>query len=94
MSDSLLYGLCFRSRTQKREAAREREAELEDRSREQNNLWAKLGDKCQAVRSYQEAGKAERLQQVSAALQKLSQQLTKEEVILKVRSLHLSTVSP
>ena len=70
---------------QKREAARERETELEERSRELHNLSAKLGDKCQAVSSYQEAGKAERLQQVSTALQKLSQQLMDEEVKMKVR---------
>ena len=80
-----------RSRIQKRQAARERDAELEDRSRELHNLWAKLGDKCQAVASYQEAGKAERLQQVSLALQKLAQQLKNEEVKLKVRLL-VSTV--
>ncbi len=74
---------------QKREAAREREAELEERVRELHNLSAKLGDKCQAVSSYQESGKADRLQQVSAALQKLTKQLGDEEVKLKVPKLPL-----
>ena len=76
--------MVVRSRKEKREAAREREAELDGRLRELHNLAAKLGDRCQAVSSYQEAGKAERLKQVSLGLQKLAQQAVEEEARLKV----------
>lgn len=74
-----------RSRNEKRAAAREREAEMDKRLRQLHNLSAKLTDKCQVVSSYEEAGKAERLKQVSSGLHKLSQQLKEEEAKLKVR---------
>lgn len=78
-----MSGWLRRSRQQRRNAAREREAEAESRLRELQGLHMQSQDRVRGVDSYQRAGKAERLQEVRAALEATQQQLHNQEARLK-----------
>lgn len=82
--------LC-RDRQQRRSAAREREAESEAQLRELQALQIQVQDRMRSVESYQQAGKAERLQEVRESLQRFAVQLQDQEAKLKVCSSQLLT---
>lgn len=83
-------GVC-RARQEKRDAARERESEIESKFRELSTLQSKLQDKCRVVSSYETSNKADTLQKVRQSLQKVVETIANEATALKVA---LSSILP
>lgn len=74
----------FRTRRERRNAARERETDAENKVRHLSTLQSKLEDRCRVVNNYDQSGKAQRLQEVKQALQKASKTLADQTEKVKV----------
>ena len=85
--------LVARERQEKRQAARERESEVDQKVRELERLQRQVQEQCRLVTLYETAGKAARLAEVRHALQRARQQQEEQEAKVKVSSSWYETCS-